>query len=209
MTFFNSLAVLAAETSESAAAAENTGTMDKLKEIFKNPVLYIVLGSLVLLILLVYFLRRFVKARPNAATIIVRRGKVYKILDEKNPKCFMVPFVDHIGAVISNDEKEFSSDKLFINNGPDALYKINYTLKYRVIDPAKFYPFIDKLNNELPVRLNDELRLFADQGNALMLVNDYRDHTSEILEVINKAVSDYQIEIFSFKFNIIEPMGRK
>ncbi len=61
----------------------------------------------------------------------------------------------------------------------------------------------------LPVKLNDELRLFADQGNALMLVKDYRENTNKILEVINKAVQEYSIEVVEFKINIIEPIGRK
>lgn len=191
-----------------ANEGSGSGSAEQLKEIFKKPVLYIVLGALVLLIVLVYVLRRFIKAKPNAVTIVLRRGKIYKVLDENNPKCFLIPFLDSVGAVITNDEKEFSSDRLFINNGPDALYKINYTLKYRILDPVKFYPCMSKLNDVLPVLLNDELRLFADQGNALVLVKDYRDNVAEILKVINKVVAEYRIEVTSFKINLIEPMGK-
>lgn len=93
------------------------------------------------------------------------------------------------------------------DNGPDALYKINYTLK-KVTNPKEFYKYLDKIQNILPVRLNDELRLYADQGNALVLIKDYRENTNEILEVINKAVAEYQIKVTEFKINIIEPMGK-
>ena len=196
-------------TSSSASEGSSGGSMESLKKLFTNPVLYIVLGCIVLLIIAVYLIRRFVKARENATTIVVRRGKIYKVLDKNNPKCFLVPFMDSVGAIITDSEKEFSSDKLFINNGPDALYKINYTLKYKVTNPKKFYKYINNLNNLLPVKLNDELRLYADQGNALVLVKDYRDNSSKILEVINKAVGEYYIKVTEFKINIIEPLGGK
>ena len=94
------------------------------------------------------------------------------------------------------------------SSGPDSLYKINYTLKYKVTDPKEFYKYINNLNNLLPIKLNDELRLYADQGNALVLVKDYRENASIILEVINKAVKEYFIEVTEFKINIIEPMGK-
>ena len=64
------------------------------------------------------------------------------------------------------------------------------------------------MQNLLPVKLNDELRLYADQGNALILVKDYRENADKILEVINKAVREFFIEITEFKINIIEPMGK-
>ena len=48
------------------------------------------------------------------------------------------------------------------SSGPDALYKINYTLKYKVTNPKEFYKFINNINNLLPTKLNDELRLYAD-----------------------------------------------
>ena len=195
-------------TSSSASEGSGGGSMESLKKLFTNPVLYIVLGCIVLLIIVIYLIRRFVKARENAATIVVRRGKIYKVLDKNNPKCFLVPFMDSVGAIITDSEKEFSSDKLFINNGPDALYKINYTLKYKVKNPKEFYKYLDKIQNILPVRLNDELRLYADQGNALALIKDYRENTKSIIEVINKAVAEYSIEVTDFKINIIEPMGK-
>ena len=35
-----------------------------------------------------------------------------------------------------------------------------------------------------------------------------KENADKILEVINKAVSEYFIEVIEFKINIIEPMGR-
>lgn len=64
------------------------------------------------------------------------------------------------------------------------------------------------MQNLLLVTLNDELRLSADQGNALILVKDYRETADKILEVINKAVSEFSIEVTEFKINIVEPIGR-
>ena len=209
----NPYLILSASSETSSAASSSGagaggGSLESLKQIFANPILYVVLGALVLLIIAFYLFRRFVRPTPNATTIIVRGGKIQKVLKEGDGKYFMVPFKDSVGAVIVNSDKEFSSDKLFINNGPDALYKINYTLKYRIVDPIKFYPFAEKLPNTLPAKLNDELRLYADQGNALILVKDYRENASKILEVINKAVCEYEIEVIEFKINLIEPMGR-
>ena len=203
----NPLLILSAASSEGSGSGTGSGSMESLKKIFQSPVLYIVLGALVLLIIAFYLFRRFVRATPGATTIIVRKGNIQKVLNEKEPKYFMVPFLDSVGAIIKDGEKEFSSDKLFINNGPDALYKINYTLKYKILDPVKFYPFAEKLPSILPNKLNDELRLFADNGNALTLVKDYRAKADEILAIINKAVAEYQIEVTEFKVNLIEPMG--
>lgn len=48
------------------------------------------------------------------------------------------------------------------SSGLDALYKINYTLKYKVTNPKEFYKLINNINNLLPTKLNDELRLYDD-----------------------------------------------
>lgn len=191
----------------SSGSGDQSAT-ESLKKIFTNPILYAVLGGIVLLIIAFYLLRRFVKAQPNASIIILRKGKVYKVIDESNPKCYLVPFRDSVGAVINHDEKEFSSDQLFINNGPDALYKVNYTLKYQIKDPKAFYPYIEKLPLLLPKKINDELRLYADEGNALKIVKDYRQNERVIIELINKAVEEFRIEVSSFKVNSVEPLGR-
>ena len=199
---------LLTSTSSAPEGGSSGGSLESLRKIFTNPILYIVIGALVLLIIVVYLVRRFIKARPNATTIVIRRGKIYKVLDKDNPKCFLLPFMDSIGAIITDSEKEFSSDKLFINNGPDALYKINYTLKYKVKDPKEFYKYLNNIQNILPVKLNDELREYADKGNALLLVKDYRDNTATILSVINQAIKEFAIEATEFKINLIEPIGR-
>ena len=189
------------------------GTADKMGETLKNmvksPIFYAVIGGLILLIIVVYLLRRIVKPRANAVTVVVRKGSIHKLIDEKSNKYFLVPFVDRVGAVISLGEKELSSDKLFINNGPDALYQINYTLKYKVVDPKEFFKYNDNIGNLIINKLNDDLREFADAGNALVLVKDYRDNASKILELINKAIESYSVEALSFKINLIQPLGRK
>ena len=191
-----------------ASGEGSSSSMDSLKKIFTSPILYAVLGGLILLIIVFYLIRRMVHATPNATTIIVRGNKIQKVVDENNPKYYLVPFRDRVGAIITNDDKELSSDKLFINNGPDALYKINYTLKYKVVDPVAFYPYLNNIQDLLVTKLNDELRYYADQGNALVLVKDYRENASTILDVINKAIAEYHIEASQFKINLIEPMGR-
>lgn len=198
--------ILSASSADSSSSG--SGSMESLKKIFTSPILYAVLGGIVALIIIVYLIRRMVHATPGAATIVVRGNKIQKVVDEKCPKYYLVPFRDRVGAIITDGEKEFSSDKLFINNGPDALYKINYTLKYRILDPVAFYPYLNQIQDLLVAKLNDELRYFADQGNALVLVKDYRENADKILEVINKAIAEYQIEATSFKINLIEPMGR-
>ena len=184
-------------------------TIEKLKDFFKSPVFYIVLGAIVLLIVLIYFLKRFIKAKPNTTIIIVRNGIVHKIVDKDCPRYFMVPFRDSIGAIVSDSEKSFSSDKLFINDGPDALYKISYTLTYRIISPRDFYPYMRNVETTLPVKINDGLRLFADKGNALVLIKDYRTNNDVVLKEINNILNDYSIEVSTFKINFIEPIGNK
>ena len=211
MNIFNYVYLLTASSSESSSQSGGgaAGATESLKQIFKSPVLYIVLGALVLLIIVVYLFRRMVKAKPGAKTIIVRGGKIHKVLDENNPKYFLVPFRDSVGAVIGSGTSSLSSDKLYINNGPDTLYKVNYVLQYRVIDAVAFYPYLNRIQELLTSRLNDSLREYADAGNALVLVKDYRQNESVILGVINKAIEEYHVEATSFKINFIEPMGGK
>ena len=42
----------------------------------------------------------------------------------------------------------------------------------------------------------------------LVLIKDYRETTKSIIEVINKAVAEYSIEVTDYKNNIIESMGK-
>ena len=201
------------DVSSEAEEGSGSGTTDKiadfLKNMVKNPVFYIVLGALVLLIIVVYLIRRFAKATPNVAKIVIRKGNIYKIIDENNPKYFLVPFVDRIGAEISLNERTFASDKLFINNGPDALYRVNYALTFKVTDPKEFYPFANEIQEKLIERINESLREYADNGNVFVVIREYREKEPELLSVINKAVEEYKVTVTAFKVNFIEPMGGK
>lgn len=197
------------EAAEKTASNGSNGTMESIKKVFKSPVFYIVLGITLLLIVLIYLLRRFVKARANQVTIVIRKGKIYKVIDEKTPKYFLRPFIDKVGAVISLDEKEYTSDKLYINNGPDALYKINYTLKYKVTNPVEFYKYRDNIQKLIIQAINDDLREFADKGNALVIVADYRENNQKILDLIDEAIKDYSVKCTLLKINFIEPVSGK
>ena len=196
------------KTNDESSSSTTERLGEALNDLLKNPVFYIVVGGIFLLIIVAYFLRRIVKPRPYSVSVIIRKGSIYKLIDDKSSSYFMVPFADRLGAVISLTEKELSSDKLFINNGPDALYQVNYTLKYKVADPKEFYKYNDDIDNLIIARLNDYLREFADGGNALVLVKDYRQNSAEILELINKAIKEYYVEALSFKINLIQPLGR-
>ena len=196
------------ETSESSGGGTTEKLTEALKNMVKSPIFYIVIGAIVLLIIVLYLIRRIIKPSHNEVKVIVRSGKIHKLIDESSPKYFMVPFRDSLGAVISLNDRELNSDKLFINNGPDALYQVNYTLKYKVTDPKEFYKYNDNINSLIINKLNDDLREFADAGNALVLVKDYRENSAKILELINKALEQYSIEALSFKINLIQPLGR-
>lgn len=200
--------LFASNTSESASSSTDS-IKESLLKIVKSPIFYIVIGAIVLLIIVVYLLRRIVKPRPGVVSVIVRGGEIRKLVDEKSSSYFLVPFIDRVGACVYLNEKELNSDKLFINNGPDALYQINFTLKYKVVDPKEFYKFNDNIQNLISSKLNEDLREFADQGNALILVKDYRANADKILDLINKSIEGYSVEALSFKINLIQPLGRK
>ena len=174
----------------------------------KNPVFYIIIGAFVALVVLVYLLRRFVHASPGSVVVIVRRGKIIKILTEKDQKYCRAPFLDSIGAIIMLNDKSFVSDKLFINDGPDRLYRINFNLFYRVNDPKLYFEHLNGFQEIAECRINDCLRLFADNGNAKTLIENYRSNEKKILDVINASLIDLGVEALSFKINYIEPMGK-
>ena len=182
---------------------------EALKGIVKSPVFYIVIGAIVLLIIAFYVIRRFVKASPNVVKVVVRGNMIHKLIDDKEPKYFLVPFKDRLGAIISLDEKQLSSDKLFINNGPDALYKVNFTLTYKVTDVTEFYPYRENIVNIIVDKMSDELREYADNGHALDIVKDYRKNSDKILSLINKAINEYAVEALAYKVNYIEPTGKR
>ena len=202
-------------TSETTSSSSSSGggstekLLDMLKKIVTSPIFYIVIAALVILIVVFLLVRRFVKPTQNVVKVVVRGGKIYKLIDEKGEKYFMVPFKDSLAAEVSLKEREFTSDKLFINNGPDTLYKINYTASYKVVDVEKFFPHRDSFQNNVLVKINDHLRAYADDGHALDIVRDYRQHDKDILALLNEITLDCGVEATSFKINYIEPMGNK
>ena len=145
----------------------------------------------------------------DTVKVVVRSGSIYKLIDEKSNNYFMVPFRDSLGAIISLDDRELSSDKLYINNGPEALYKINYTLTYKVSDVSKFFKYRDSFQNDIAVKLNDGLREYSDNGHVNELIKDYRDHSQDIVKVISTLIEECGVEALSFKVNFIEPLGKK
>ena len=206
----NLLLVLAEDTTNNNNEGSSTERItEALKNMVKHPAFYIVIGAIVLLIIGVYFLRRFVKPSPNTVKVVVRGGSIYKLIDENSNNYFMVPFRDSLGAVISLGDRELSSDKLYINNGPDALYKINYTLTYKVSDVSKFFKYRDSFQNDIAVKLNDGLREYSDNGHVNELIKEYRSHSKDIVGVINSLTDDFGVEATGFKVNFIEPLGKK
>lgn len=207
------LLITRSSTGSGTDSGSGSGSTEKitegLKNMVKSPWFYVVIGLIVLLIVGVYILRRFIKARPNCKTIVIRKGEIHKIVDENNPKYFLVPFVDRVGAIVSLDERELSSDKLFINNGPDYLYQINFTLKYRVVNAEEYFKCGENVQEQLLNSINEHLREFADNGNALVLVKDYRTNNEKIIALINEAAKPYSVEVSSFKVNLIQPLGGK
>ena len=199
-----SLFILTENESETSSSQK---IVEALKNMIKNPVFYIVLGAFVFLIILVYFLRRIVKAKPDTKTIIVRKGRVYRIVDETNPTYFLAPFVGKIGADIYLGEKELNSDQLFVNNGPDHLYQINFSFRYMITDAVKFYDNLDGIDKKILMLINESLREFADNGHASKLIKEYRENSKVILDIVNKAIESYSVQGVSFKINFIQPLG--
>jgi len=141
--------------------------------------------------------------------VAVRNGKIYKLVDEKTPRYFMVPFKDRLGGVIGLGEKDLATDKLFINNGPDALYKVNLSLRYIVSDIGAFFQYRDNIADLAIKAINVDLREYADEGHALDIVKDYQENESLILGLLNKSVEKYSIEVVFFKINYVEPVGKR
>ena len=129
------------------------------------------------------------------------------MIDENSSKYFLVPFLDGLGAIVSLRDRELESDKLFINNGPDALYKINYNLVYKVTNPEGFYLNSNNVQERIVNMINDSLREYADNGNVFVVIKEYREKEQDLLNTINKAIGEYYVEATSFKVNFIEPVG--
>lgn len=200
-------------TSTSSASSnesnQNGDVFKKFLNIFTNPVFYIVLAIIFALVIIYYFLKRIVVSKPNHAIVVLRNNKVYKIVDEGMPRYYLAPFIDSIGAIIRTSNNEFSSDKLFINNGPDRLYRINYTFSFKVVNAESYYHIMNNAKEEIEKRINDILRTFADEGNVAYLIDDYKNHCDQVLTIINKSLQGYGIEALDFKTNYIEPLGSK
>lgn len=195
-----------ANNSEQSSTEKLTET---LKNMVKSPVFYIVIGCIILLIIVVYLLRRIVKPSSNVINVVVRGGKIHKLIDEKSKNYFMVPFKDSLAASISLNEKELNSDKLFINNGPDALYQINYSLRYKVVDVEKFFKYRDNFQNVIVNQINEELRNYSDKGHVQEIIKDYREHSKDLLKLLNEFSSEYGVEAVEFKVYYIQPLGKK
>ena len=199
-------------TSEGTSNNSGDGTEqmgDFFKKMFNGPVFYIILGGIVLLCVLFYLLRKITKPQQGAVVIIVRGGQIHKVLKDGDKNYFLAPFKDRVGAVISLREQDITTDRLFINNGPDALYQVNYTLKYKVVDPETFYKYNESFADRVATKINDDLREFAYAGNALILVRDYGSNAEKILKLLNESLEDFSVEATSFKINLIQPLGRK
>ena len=139
----------------------------------------------------------------------MRKGEVIRVLDSKNPKAFLVPFKDKLGATITLESKTFTSDKLFINNGPDYLYKITYTIKYDIVNPKTFYPILNKFDSYAVDKINDDLRLFSEKNGADLILKNYLDNKGKIIETLNKFFKNDAIRVIDFKISAIEPIGSK
>ena len=197
------------EDTESSSGGSTEKLTETLKNIVKSPIFYIVIGGLVMLIILAYLLRRFVKPSQGVVKVVVRGGKIHKLIDEKSNKYFMVPFKDGLGAVVSLNEREFTSDKLFINNGPDVLYQINYTLKFKVSDVERFFPNRDNFQNFFVNQINEELRNYADKGHVQEIIKEYREYNDDLLKLLNSLTGECGVEVTEFKINYIQPLGKK
>lgn len=200
-------------SSEATSSSSSSGSTEKLteslKNIVKSPIFYIVIGAIVLLIIVLYLLRRIIKPVPGVTKVVTRRGKIARLIDEGSKIYFLKPFIETIGANVSLKEQEFTSDKLFINDGPDALYKINYTLRFKVTDVEKYYYAMNSFKEKSIIKINDELREHADKGHASDIVKDYRSREQDLLKLINKALEKSGVTAVAFKINFIEPMGNK
>ena len=201
--------IILSSTSESSleGQTQSNEAFEKMSAFFKSPAFYISVSCLIVLILLFYFLRRFVRKKSGYTIVVVRRGKIHKLINDNQPNYYLVPFVDSIGAMVSMEEREFESNKLFINDGPDRLYKIDYTLGFKVCNVEAFFKVGENINTIIEVKINDALRSFADEGNVDKLIQDYRSSEQDILNVINFSMMALGLKPLSFKINYIEPLG--
>jgi len=195
-----------ADTSTSNASS---GT-EELKKIFTQPAVYIVLGVIVLLILVFVIARRFIKAQPGTEVLVLRDGKVHKVITDKESKRYFLKFFkDKVGATVNVTEQSYNTDKVLINDGPDALYKLHLVIKYQVTDSTTFYPMVNKFNDYFAESLNDDLRVFAQNNGAALIVKDFDTNKEKIISYLNNLYKEIAVEINDIKIKAIEPLGRR
>jgi len=191
-------------------SGSTTSGTEQLKKIFTQPAFYIVIGVIVLLIILFVIFRRFVRAHEGEEVIVLRKGKIFKILTAKDEKRYFLRFFkDKVGATINMNEQTFSSDKVFINDGPDALYKLHFAVKYKVVNSEAYYPKANNFADYFAESLNDECRLFAKVNGASLIIKDFDGNKKKIISHLNNVYLQNGVEITDFKINAIEPFGRK
>lgn len=186
--------------------ADNSASLGQLLEIFKKPAFYIVVGVIVLLIVVVYIFRRFIKVAPNTATV-VKNGSNTKILLESNKRYFLKPFIEKVAVTLPLYEQETESDQLFINDGPDKLYKVRYDMKFKVVDAEKFYPFYNNFNKFFENTINEKLRAYSEEKSAAFIIKDFSKNKADIVNYLNEVLKENAIEIIDMKIKAIEPVG--
>lgn len=197
-------------TNASTEAANNeqegADSLEKIMEIFKNPIFYVVIGVIVILIILFYFARRFIKVASNTA-IIVKKGDTTKVLLENNKRYFLKPFVEKIVVTIPLYEQEVESDQLFINDGPDKLYKLTYKMLFKITDAKNFFPLYDNFKKIFEDTINEQLRALTEEKNASFIIKEFTKNKDEIVNFLNGVFNENAIEILDMKIKAIEPIG--
>ena len=61
------------ENNSNSGTGSTESITKALKDMVKSPVFYIVIGGLILLIIVVYLLRRVIKPRPNLVSVVIRK----------------------------------------------------------------------------------------------------------------------------------------
>ena len=77
------------------------------------------------------------------------------------------------------------------------------------MDVEKYYKYRDSFQNDIVLKINDSLREYADNGHVNEIIKDYRNHSKDLVALINTLAEDCGVETLSFKVNFIEPLGKK
>ncbi|MCQ2800977.1 MAG: SPFH domain-containing protein, partial [Bacilli bacterium] len=151
-------------------------------------------------------IRRFMKGAPNTATV-VKNGNNTKILVESNKRYFLKPFIEKVAVTLPLYEQETESDQLFINDGPDKLYKVRYDMKFKVVDAEKFYPFYNNFNKFFENTINEKLRAYSEEKSAAFIIKDFSKNKADIVNYLNEVLKENAVEIIDMKIKAIEPVG--